>query len=182
MTKRILAAYTAISAVFLLYTPHALPVMDDWTILQIFDRARHSGFSRATLLLSDLIDNRWWAQFRIFCGLEALSLPMLVVGAKGLMNAVSNLAPMRVAALYNAVDQGDLKAARKLHDELFELNESIFLDTNPIPLKYMMNRLGLLDSSELRLPLVSIDAQQAPVLDSVLARAGLLQAAGSRAS
>jgi 4-hydroxy-tetrahydrodipicolinate synthase len=122
------------------------------------------------------------SEFRIFCGLEALSLPMLVVGAKGLMNAVGNLAPMRVATLYNAVDQGDLKAARKLHDELFELNESIFLDTNPIPLKYMMNRLGLLDSSELRLPLVSIDAHQAPVLDSVLARAGLLQAAGSRAS
>jgi len=122
------------------------------------------------------------SEFRIFCGLEALSLPMLVVGAKGLMNAVSNLAPMRVAALYNTVNQGDFKAARKLHDELFELNESIFLDSNPIPLKYMMNRLGLLDSSELRLPLVPIDAQQAPVLDSVLARAGLLQAAGSRAS
>jgi 4-hydroxy-tetrahydrodipicolinate synthase len=122
------------------------------------------------------------SEFRIFCGLEALSLPMLVVGAKGLMNAVSNLAPMRVAALYNAVDQGNLEVARKLHNELFELNESIFLDTNPIPLKYMMNRLGLLDSSELRLPLVPIDPQQAPVLDSVLARAGLLQAAGSRAS
>ena len=66
MTKRILAAYTAISAVFLLYTPHALPVMDDWTILQIFDRARHGGFSRAILLLADLVDNQWWAQFRIF--------------------------------------------------------------------------------------------------------------------
>jgi 4-hydroxy-tetrahydrodipicolinate synthase len=122
------------------------------------------------------------SEFRIFCGLEALSLPMLVVGAKGLMSAVSNLAPMRVASLYNAVDRGDLEAARKLHNELFELNESIFLDTNPIPLKYMMNRLGLLDSSELRLPLVSIDPQQAPVLDAVLARAGLLKAAGSRAS
>ena len=122
------------------------------------------------------------SEFRIFCGFEALSLPMLVVGAKGLMSAVSNLAPMRVAALYNAVDRGELEAARKLHNELFELNESIFLDTNPIPLKYMMNRLGLLDSSELRLPLVSLDAHQAPVLDSVLARAGLLQAAGSRAS
>jgi 4-hydroxy-tetrahydrodipicolinate synthase len=121
-------------------------------------------------------------EFRIFCGLEALSLPMLVVGAKGLMSAVSNIAPMRVAELYNAVDRGDLEAARKLHNELFELNESIFLDTNPIPLKYMMNRLGLLDSSELRLPLVSLDSHQAPILDSVLARAGLLQAAGSRAS
>jgi 4-hydroxy-tetrahydrodipicolinate synthase len=122
------------------------------------------------------------SEFRIFCGLEALSLPMLVVGAKGLMSAVSNLAPMRVAALYQVVERGELEAARKLHNELFELNESIFLDTNPVPLKYMMNRLGLLDSPELRLPLVSLDPQQAPILDSVLARAGLLQAAGSRAS
>ena len=122
------------------------------------------------------------SEFRIFCGLEALSLPMLAVGAKGLMNAVSNLAPMRVASLYNALAADDLPTARKLHDELFELNESIFLDTNPIPLKYMMNRLGLLDSPELRLPLISLDPQQAPILDAVLDRAGLLQTAGSRAS
>ena len=119
-------------------------------------------------------------EFRVFCGLEALSLPMLVVGARGLMNAVSNLAPARVAALYEAVEQGDLAAARKLHAELFELNQSIFLDTNPGPLKYMMSRLGLLDSPELRLPLVSMDGEQAKILDKVLVRSGLLQAAISR--
>src|ERR1700720_3096949 len=119
-------------------------------------------------------------EFRVFCGLEALSLPMLVVGARGLMNAVSNLAPARVAALYEAVEQGDLATARKLHDELFELNQSIFLDTNPGPLKYMMSRLGLLDSPELRLPLVSMDGEQAKILDKVLVRSGLLQAAISR--
>jgi 4-hydroxy-tetrahydrodipicolinate synthase len=119
-------------------------------------------------------------EFRVFCGLEALSLPMLVVGARGLMNAVSNLAPARVAALYEAVEQGDLGTARKLHAELFELNQSIFLDTNPGPLKYMMSRLGLLDSPELRLPLVSMDGEQAKILDKVLVRSGLLQAAISR--
>jgi 4-hydroxy-tetrahydrodipicolinate synthase len=119
-------------------------------------------------------------EFRVFCGLEALSLPMLVVGARGLMNAVSNLAPARVAALYEAVEQGDLAKARKLHAELFELNQSIFLDTNPGPLKYMMSRLGLLDSPELRLPLVSMDGEQAKILDKVLVRSGLLQAAISR--
>src|SRR5258707_10837111 len=75
--------------------------------------------------------------FRIFCGLEALSLPMLVIGAAGLMNAVGNLAPARVAAMCQAVDRGDLIAARRLHFELFELNQAIFLDTNPIPVKYM---------------------------------------------
>lgn len=117
--------------------------------------------------------------FRIFCGLEALSLPMLVVGAKGLMNAVGNLAPARVAALYEAVERGDLAAARELHTELFELNQAIFLDTNPVPLKYMMSRLGQLDSPEVRLPLVPLEAEHAKILDPILVRAGLLQAASS---
>jgi 4-hydroxy-tetrahydrodipicolinate synthase len=108
-------------------------------------------------------------------------LPMLVVGASGLMNAVGNLAPARVAALYEAVEQGGLATARKLHAELFELNQSIFLDTNPVPLKYMMSRLGLLDSPELRLPLVALDGDHAKILDPVLVRAGLLQGVLSRA-
>jgi len=122
------------------------------------------------------------SEFRIFCGLEALSLPMLVVGASGLMSAVSNLAPGRVAALYEAVEQGNLAAGRQLHSELFELNQSIFLDTNPVPLKYMMSRLGLLDSPELRLPLVPLEAEQTKIIDPILVRAGLLQVVASRAS
>ena len=114
--------------------------------------------------------------FRIFCGVEALSLPMLILGGSGLMNAAGNLAPERIAALYAAVQEVDLKSARDIHVELFELNQSIFIDTNPIPLKYMMSRLGLLDAPELRLPLVSIDSANAKILDGVLARAGLLKA------
>ena len=121
-------------------------------------------------------------EFRVFCGLEALSLPMLVVGARGLMNAVSNLAPARVAALYEVLRDGNLAAARKLHSELFELNQAIFLDTNPVPLKYMMRRLGLLDSQEVRLPLVSIEEEHAKTLDSILVRAGLMQVVTSRAN
>ena len=119
-------------------------------------------------------------EFRIFCGVEALSLPMLILGGSGLMNAVGNLAPARVAALYAAVQQKDLERAREIHVELFELNQSIFIDTNPVPLKYMMSRLGLLDAPELRLPLVSLDEANAKILDPVLVRAGLLEL--SRAS
>jgi len=114
--------------------------------------------------------------FRVFCGLEALSLPMLAVGAAGLMNAAGNLAPARIAQLCDEVRNGNLGAARRLHFELFELNQAIFLDTNPIPLKYMMSRLGLLESPELRLPLVPLDEPRRKVLDEVLWRAGLLQA------
>ena len=132
-------------------------------------------------LLTELLA-RLGSDFRVFCGLEALSLPMLVLGAAGLMNAVGNLVPARVAALYEAVSGGNLEEARKLHFELFELNQSIFLDTNPVPLKTMMARLGMLDSPELRLPLVPLDGESARVLEQVLIRAGLLQPAASRAS
>lgn len=125
-------------------------------------------------LVTELI-TRLGPEFRIFCGLESLSLPMLAVGGAGLMNAVGNLSPARVAALYNEFASGNWDKARKLHFELFELNRSIFLDTNPIPLKYMMSRLGLLESGELRLPLVALDAERGKILDDVLARAGLLE-------
>jgi 4-hydroxy-tetrahydrodipicolinate synthase len=115
--------------------------------------------------------------FRVFCGLEALSLPMLAVGAAGVMNAVGNLAPDRVAALCNAVAAGDLAGARRLHDELFQLNQAIFFDTNPVPLKYMMSRLGLLSAPEVRLPLVEASVPVRERLDEVLRNAGLLAAA-----
>ena len=125
-------------------------------------------------LLTELLSHLG-PEFRIFCGLESLSLPMLAIGACGLMNAVGNLAPARVAALYNELASGNLDAARKLHFDLFDLNRAIFFDTNPIPLKYMMNRLGMLDSAELRLPLVPLDAERGKILNNVLAKAGLLQ-------
>ena len=117
-------------------------------------------------------------QFRIFAGLEELSLPMLALGAHGLMNAVGNLVPDRVAALWRAVAQQRLADARKLHDELWELNRAVFLDTNPIPVKYMMRRMGLLASNDHRLPMMPPTPQQQRRLDGVLRRAHLGVTAG----
>ncbi|HYL77554.1 MAG TPA: 4-hydroxy-tetrahydrodipicolinate synthase, partial [Bryobacteraceae bacterium] len=145
------------------------------TVEQIARRVPHLvGMKHAVNdleLVTELL-SRLGMEFRIFCGLESLSLPMLAVGGAGLMNAVGNLAPGRVAALYNELAAGNWIEARKLHFELFELNRAIFLDTNPIPLKYMMSRLGLLDSPDVRLPLVPLDAGRSKILDEVLARAG----------
>jgi 4-hydroxy-tetrahydrodipicolinate synthase len=150
------------------------------TVARIADRAPNLvGMKHAVNdleLVTDVLA-RLGPEFRVFCGLEALSLPMLVVGAAGVMNAVGNLAPDRVAALCNVVTSGSLAEARRLHDELFELNQALFLDTNPIPLKYMMTRLGLLPAPEMRLPLVPItDEARQSRLDDVLRRAGLLTA------
>jgi 4-hydroxy-tetrahydrodipicolinate synthase len=91
------------------------------------------------------------------------------------MSAVGNLAPSRVAALCDAVAQGNLQRARQLHFELFELSQAIFLDTNPIPLKYMMARIGLLETPEVRLPLVALDLERGKILDDTLRRAGILR-------
>jgi 4-hydroxy-tetrahydrodipicolinate synthase len=117
--------------------------------------------------------------FRVHVGLEDLSFPMLCVGASGLMNAVSNIAPRKVAELYNKTAAGDMKGARALHYELFELNQAVFFDTNPIPMKYMMKRLGILPTEEHRLPMVPSTPELQRKLDGVLERAGLLKAAAA---
>lgn len=110
---------------------------------------------------------------RIFVGLEELSLPMLAVGATGLMNAVGNVAPGEVAALYESVASGDLFTARKQHDAMFELNQAVFWDTNPIPIKYLMRKLGVLPTNEHRLPMMPATPELEHRLDGLIARTGL---------
>jgi 4-hydroxy-tetrahydrodipicolinate synthase len=112
--------------------------------------------------------------FRIFVGLEELSFPMMAVGACGLMNAVGNLQPRVLADLCEAVWRNDLAAAQRLHHQLFEINQAVFFDTNPIPMKYMMKRLGLLRANEHRLPMMPATKALEERLDGVLERAGLL--------
>ncbi len=113
------------------------------------------------------------ADFKVFVGLEELSFPMMAVGACGLMNAVGNLRPGVLAEMCEAVFANDMAAARRLHDQLLEINKAVFFDTNPIPMKYMMKKLGLLTENEHRLPMVPATAELAAKLDGVLARAGL---------
>ena len=113
-------------------------------------------------------------EFRIFVGLEELSFPMMAVGACGLMNAVGNLRPRVLADLCEAVWKNDLQAAKELHHRLLEINQAVFYDTNPIPMKYMMKRLGILPANEHRLPMMPATPELEQRLDGVLERAGLL--------
>ena len=113
--------------------------------------------------------------FRIFVGLEELSFPMMAVGACGLMNAAGNLQPRVLAELCEAVWRNDLAGAQRLHHQLFEINQAVFFDTNPIPMKYMMKRLGLLRTNEHRLPMMPATKALEERLDGVLRRAGLLK-------
>jgi 4-hydroxy-tetrahydrodipicolinate synthase len=111
--------------------------------------------------------------FKVFVGLEELSFPMMAIGACGLMNAVGNLRPGVLSQMCEAVFNNDLAAGRKLHDQLLEINKAVFYDTNPIPMKYMMKKLGILTDNEHRLPMMPATADLEAKLDGVLARAGL---------
>jgi 4-hydroxy-tetrahydrodipicolinate synthase len=112
--------------------------------------------------------------FRIFVGLEDLSYPMMAVGACGLMNAVGNLMPRKLSKMCELIWQGKMKEAQKIHYELSEINQAVFYDTNPIPMKYMMKRLGIMPKNEHRLPMVPATRELEKRLDGVLQRAGLL--------
>lgn len=115
-------------------------------------------------------------EFRIFVGLEEFTFPMMALGAQGTMNAVANVAPAQVAALCNAVRAGNLAEARRLHFALFDLMCAVFYDTNPIPMKYMMRRMGLLATNEHRLPMVPATPELERRLDGVLRAASLVPA------
>jgi len=112
--------------------------------------------------------------FRVFVGLEELSYPMLCIGAAGLMNAVGNLRPDLLSQMCEAAWAGDMKTGRDLHQRLLELNQSVFFDTNPIPIKYMMKRMGLMPTNEHRLPMMPAPPELEKRLDGVLERAGLI--------
>jgi 4-hydroxy-tetrahydrodipicolinate synthase len=113
-------------------------------------------------------------EFRVFVGLEEFTFPMMAIGAQGTMNAVANIAPRKVAQLCEQTLSGNMAAARKLHFELFELMTAVFWDTNPIPMKYMMKRMGLLPSNEHRLPMLPATPELERRLDSLLAKTGLV--------
>ena len=113
--------------------------------------------------------------FKIFVGLEELSFPMMTIGACGLMNAVGNLRPKILSEMCEAIWNNDLEKGRSLHQNLLEINQAVFYDTNPIAIKYMMKKLGIMPSNEHRLPMAAATPELEKRLDAVLERANLIQ-------
>jgi 4-hydroxy-tetrahydrodipicolinate synthase len=113
--------------------------------------------------------------FKVFVGLEELSFPMMSIGACGLMNAVGNLRPKILSEMCEAIWENDMKKGKKLHQALLEINQAVFYDTNPIPIKYMMKKLNIMPSNEHRLPMTPATPELEKRLDEVLSRSGLLE-------
>lgn len=91
----------------------------------------------------------------VYCGDDALSLPSYVVGAQGVVSVASNLEPKLVCGIYDQFKIKKIKSSRKVYQDLLPLFKKLFLQTNPIPVKYFMSKQGLC-KNELRLPLVKM--------------------------
>ncbi len=110
----------------------------------------------------------------VLSGDDSLTLPLMALGGAGVVSVVANLVPHDVKTLTAAMLAGDLEAARAAHRKLFPLCRAMFVETNPIPVKTAMKRLGLIDSDEKRLPLVDPAPASLEVLEEALGAYGLL--------
>ncbi|WP_027409066.1 2,4-dihydroxyhept-2-ene-1,7-dioic acid aldolase [Anoxybacteroides tepidamans] len=117
--------------------------------------------------------------FLLYSGIELLCYPMLAIGGAGYISATANVAPEKVADVYNAWVSGDVKRAQKLHYELMPLNDVLFKDTNPAPLKAALGMMGKI-YPKLRLPMDLPSEELQQEIREVLASYGLLEKAGNR--
>lgn len=90
--------------------------------------------------------------FLLFSGIELLCYPMLAIGGSGSISATANVVPGKVAELHDAWFEGDIERAQDLHYELMPLNDVLFKDTNPAPLKAALGIIGKINPT-LRLPM-----------------------------
>ncbi|MBF0627168.1 MAG: 4-hydroxy-tetrahydrodipicolinate synthase [Magnetococcales bacterium] len=109
----------------------------------------------------------------LLSGDDATFLPFLAVGGKGVISVTSNVAPAKMVAIYQAWQQGETAKALKLHEALLDLNQQLFCETNPIPVKAAAAMLGLCQP-EIRLPLTWLSEPNQAMLRATLHRLGLL--------
>ncbi|MBJ18821.1 MAG: 4-hydroxy-tetrahydrodipicolinate synthase [bacterium] len=112
--------------------------------------------------------------FCVVSGDDALTLPLLSVGGKGVISTTSNIAPDEVAELVHRFVSGDARGAREIHHRLLPLFDALFCETNPIPVKAAAATLGWCED-EIRLPLTPITEPNLEHLKVVMKDLGILR-------
>ncbi|WP_372365004.1 2,4-dihydroxyhept-2-ene-1,7-dioic acid aldolase [Candidatus Uabimicrobium sp. HlEnr_7] len=101
---------------------------------------------------------RMGRDFCVYSGIELLCFPILAIGGAGYISATGNLLPTKVANLYNFVRDNKWQQAQDLHYEMMTLNDAIFLEINPVPVKTVLGMMGKI-SPEVRLPLSAVSEE-----------------------
>ena len=131
------------------------------------------GIKEASGLLDQVseIINGADKNFAVMSGDDALTLPMMSVGARGVISVVGNAAPEEMSQMCELFLKGEIMEAGRLHHRLFGLIKALFIETNPIPVKYAMYLMGYC-SPDMRLPLTTLGIQYRETVKKALIGAG----------
>ena len=109
----------------------------------------------------------------VLSGDDFSALELMKVGGKGNISVTANVAPKAMSETFTAGLRGDFDAANKAHDVIKHLHRDLFIESSPIPAKYALHKMGMIDKG-IRLPLVWLGEQHHATIDSALVRANLL--------
>lgn len=111
--------------------------------------------------------------FMLYSGDDPTAREFMLAGGHGVVSVTANVAPGQMAAMCAAALDGDTDRAESLDAPLAGLHNDLFVEANPIPVKWALQRMGLIDTG-LRLPLVQLSADNQPAVEAALQQAGLL--------
>lgn len=111
--------------------------------------------------------------FVIYSGDDGLTLPMLTIGAKGVVSVASAIIGKEINNMIAEFEAGNNKKAQELHLEYFDVFKDLFCDTNPVPVKYALSKMGF-DTEEVRLPMVELDDRGKKIIDDMMKRHNLI--------
>jgi 4-hydroxy-tetrahydrodipicolinate synthase len=106
--------------------------------------------------------------FSVLSGDDGLTLPFMTCGAKGVISVASNLIASPLVEMVNAANNNDYASAQTLFLKYYHFFNAIFLEPNPVPIKYCLKQAGILHSDAVRLPLSPLKEDTKKVLDSLL--------------
>jgi 4-hydroxy-tetrahydrodipicolinate synthase len=118
--------------------------------------------------------------FLVLSGDDALTLPLMAVGGRGVISVASNVIPQEMSGMVEAAERGDFEAARRVHRRVLPLMLGNFIESNPGPVKFAMARMGLCEEVY-RLPMVSPRTASQEKLLAILKDLGLTQPEWMRA-
>lgn len=111
--------------------------------------------------------------FAVYSGNDDSALALMLLGGHGVISVTANVAPKLMSELARAALSGDLARARQINNRLLPLHMKLFVEANPIPVKWALARMGRIGKG-IRLPLVPLAKANEPVVEAALKEAGLL--------
>lgn len=106
--------------------------------------------------------------YSVMSGDDGLTLPFMAAGARGVISVASNLAVSPLVEMVQAANNNDFAKAREIHLKFYSLFRGIFMEPNPVPIKYCLQKAGIITTDEVRLPLAQLDETTRAALDSLI--------------